>query len=90
MTDNNKYIECGPDGKTYLVDDLIVGGNVSTKNLFYVYGTPSGFGCGTTPTYSCIAFKNQATNKWLVAEPNGDINCDSDEAGPWEKWYGWK
>ena len=80
-SDFGKYIVAEPWGGASVVTS-----HVTDKEKFYVYKcVGEGLGAGKI----CIAFKSLAFNKFLVAEPNGTVNCNRDIAGAWEKWYGW-
>lgn len=85
-SDYDKYVVCEYNGDANANRPWLF-----TWEKFYVYATENCDGTGTDPPgVNCIAFKSYAHDKWLVAEDDGSINCNRDEAGPWEKWYGWK
>ena len=84
-TDHDTYVGCENSGQAKAKRT-----RMGSREKFYIYATDNCDGFGTDPGVNCIAFKSYNNNKWLVAESDGAINCNRDDPGPWEKWYGWR
>ena len=82
LSDHGKYVEAMGNGEAN------ANGTHSREfEKFYVYKC---HGEGSDEGKNCLAFKSLALNKFLVAEPDGTVNCNRDACAAWEKWYGWE
>ena len=84
-SDFNKYLVCNKNGSAEADKYWLL-----WRETFWVYAVDNCDSQGTDPGTNCVAFKNFASNKWLVAGSDGSIDCTSESAGPQEKWFGWK
>lgn len=71
---NGKYITADPTDGRVRVNRLAV----NDQEEWYAYQSKNQ-----------VALMNAALGKWLSAGPDGTINCNRDQCGPYEKFQGW-
>jgi hypothetical protein len=80
---NNKWMSCQLNGNLQINRDRL-----GSLEKFYIY-TTSSCASGLEVGDDCLAIKSAKFGKWVVAEANGDANCNRDRPGSLEKWFGW-
>jgi len=81
---NGKWMSCRRNGNLQ-INRPRVGG----WEKFHVYTTSNCDRRGLAIGDDCLALKSVRWRKFVVAESNGDVNCNRDRPGSFEKWFGW-